>query len=326
MLGSLIEFDRMVATDQDCYDFIYKLKWPAGFRCPRCDHSFAYTISTRNLPLYECRDCKHQTTLTTGTMLNKSRTSLRKWLQVLFVVSSTEESINAVQLADMIQVTYKTAWTMLNKIRMMISEYDRSHLLTGFVEAKLEVYMKQPLPTMDSLDKEQALIAASSTRPNQAPYFKIKLVKENQNPRQKLDPSVETGFIKEHVSPDLLQLTINRHCVNLPQSQDVLPQLAQSAFHWLNRNFHGLSLKYSQAYLDEYCYRKNVVSNANRSSLVHLLTLCLAQEPPRSPVPNWSDHELAAIKKIPVERSRIDWSTRYSNWKPADSVRSRITI
>lgn len=308
---NLEHFKQSFATEQQCLSFLYKLKWPEGFRCPRCNHSAAYTISTRKQPLFECKSCSHQTSLTAGTVFNKSRTSLRKWLFVLFLVSTNEDGVDAVQLAEWIQVTYKTAWTMLNKIRAAISAYDERSLLNGFVEAKLEVYMKRLHPSAIAENKEHAAIVASGTLPNESSYFKIKLAIDNGLARNRLPLASEEAFIKDHVHPGLEQLTINRWYVNLPTSTSTLPQLAKSAFKWINRNFHGLALKYAQAYLDEYCYRQNISSNPSCSPLVHLLGLCLAQQCSFQSKPTWTESMLSAINRRYIERQRIDWASIY---------------
>lgn len=312
------QFNQSFATEQQCLSFIYEWKWPNGFCCPRCSHSAAYTITTRNQPLFECRKCKHQTTLTANTVFNKSRTALRKWLLVLYLVSTSKEGIHAVQLAQLIQVTYKTAWSMLNKVRAAISEYDERTLLNGFVEAKLEVYMKQLHPTYVGENKEHAAIAASGTLPNQSSsYFKIKLAKEKGIARNRLSSSMEDAFIKDHVHPELEQLTINRWYVNVPNSTATLPQLAQSAFKWMNDHFHGLSLKYAQSYLDEYCYRRNISYDQSCAPLVHLLSLCLSKKGADTDKPNWTDSELSAVNKRYLERQRIDW---FSMFNPASAI------
>lgn len=92
MLSELETFNERFADEKDCFDLIYKVKWPTGYKCPRCGHPHAYTVATRRLPLYECMSCRHQSSLTAGTIFTKSRTSLRKWLLALYLVSSSEET------------------------------------------------------------------------------------------------------------------------------------------------------------------------------------------------------------------------------------------
>ncbi|CAM4370503.1 transposase [Paenibacillus alkaliterrae] len=270
------QFQKSYSNDNDCIPLIHKLKWPSGFCCPRCQHRSAYTITTRRLPIYECRSCKHQASLTSGTAMDKSRTPLHKWLLTLFIVAACENGTNAVQLAELIKVTYKTAWTMLKKIRLVISDSDRSILLSGVVEAKLEIYMKQPIPTYEALQKEHGAIIARSTTSTDSPYLKIKLISCEQSPRGFLTKQAEREFLELHVGSDLSHIEINRRHINPPGSQALLPGIAKSAFHWMNDTFHGLGLAYAQSYLDEFCFRYNQAINHNHCPFEFLLQLCLS--------------------------------------------------
>lgn len=124
-------------TEASCVPVLFSYKWPHGFRCPNCRHPHAYVIRTRRLPLYECGSCRHQTSLTAGTIFEGSRTSLRKWIAAIWLVANPKEGINAVRLRSIIDVTYKTAWAMLHKIRTAISCADEGSGLKSMCMALL---------------------------------------------------------------------------------------------------------------------------------------------------------------------------------------------
>lgn len=275
-MDSIKLFYQLYSDEKDCIALIHKLKWPSGFHCPSCSHSTAYVIKTRRLPLYECRKCNHQTSLTAGTAMYKSRTPLQKWLLTMYIVASEESSINAVRLSQLINVTYKTAWTMLKKLRHVISEADRRILLSGTVEAKLEIYMKQPIPTYDALQQEHAAIVARTVTPADSSYYKIKLIHSEQSPRGFLTKQAENEFLNKHVSSNLSYIEINRRFINPPRCAALLPRIAKSAFQWINDTFHGLGLTYSQSYLDEYCFRQNHSNKQGQCPFEYLLQLCLS--------------------------------------------------
>ncbi|WP_373232266.1 transposase, partial [Cohnella sp.] len=88
-------------NEDECIQALFEAKWPNGFRCPRCEHTLAYLISTRRLPLYECKSCHQQTSLTVGTIFEGSRTPLHLWFQALFLHTQTN-SVNALQLSQII--------------------------------------------------------------------------------------------------------------------------------------------------------------------------------------------------------------------------------
>ncbi|MNZ77715.1 Transposase zinc-ribbon domain protein [compost metagenome] len=273
----IARFDSICATDTDCIRLAHRLKWPSGFCCPSCGHLASYTISTRKLPLYECRSCTHQTSLTAGTAMDKSRTPLRKWLLAMFLLASSEDSINAVELSKLIQVTYKTAWSMLHKLRTVISQADRRILLSGDIEAKLDIYMKQAIPTFDATQREKAVIAARSSTHDRDSYYKIKLLQSEQRPRGFLSKQAEYELMKQHIDPNSKNIKIYRRYNSPPHNEAFLSHFAKEAFSWLNNTFHGIALKHAQLYLDEFCFRQNYIQKSDQCPFRHLLKLCLSE-------------------------------------------------
>src|SRR5690554_457477 len=79
------DFQQQFDSEESAVSFLFCAKWPNGFRCPRCNHQEAYVITTRKQPLYECHSCRHQTSLTAGTVMENSRTSMFKWLAAFFL-------------------------------------------------------------------------------------------------------------------------------------------------------------------------------------------------------------------------------------------------
>ena len=139
-IDTLEELQGQFPTELSCIPLLYQLKWPTGFICPRCQHSHAYKIQTRRLPLFECCACRHQTSLIAGTIMERSRTPLHKWFTALWLVSRSDIGIHAVRLSSIIQVTYKTAWLMLHKIRVTMGRADSLRPLSGKVHGIVAFY------------------------------------------------------------------------------------------------------------------------------------------------------------------------------------------
>ena len=106
---SVEEFEARFQTEEDCADYLYQVKWPQGFRCPRCGHNHAYPLTKRRLPLFECANCHYQASLTVGTVMEGSHTALRKWFLSFFLISSPC-GINATQLNE------KNRWGLSNRL------------------------------------------------------------------------------------------------------------------------------------------------------------------------------------------------------------------
>lgn len=95
------------------------LRWPDGPYCPHCGScEGAYAIQTkRRKGLYKCKDCKKQYTITVGTVFERSKIPLTKWLMATYLMCSSKKGVSSHQLHRTLGVTYKTAWFMAHRIR-----------------------------------------------------------------------------------------------------------------------------------------------------------------------------------------------------------------
>src|SRR6516225_6061424 len=75
---SLREFDEQFATEQACRDYLFRLRWPEGFHCPRCSGSRYWPVRST---LLECGQCGHQTSVTAGTIFQDTRKPLTDWFR-----------------------------------------------------------------------------------------------------------------------------------------------------------------------------------------------------------------------------------------------------
>lgn len=105
--------------DEDaCYEFFFKKRWPSGFICPKCGEARYVNLKSRKR--MECTTCKTQTSLTAGTIMHGTKLPLRYWLLALAWVASGEYC-TARKLAQTLQLHYRSALLLLNKIRSAMS-------------------------------------------------------------------------------------------------------------------------------------------------------------------------------------------------------------
>src|SRR5690606_9562791 len=98
--------------------------WPNGATCPHCG-SFSVTKmrgKAHRPGLYQCNDCRVQFSVTDGTVFERSKVPLRKWLMAVYLLSASKKGMSAHQLHRMLGVTYKTAWFMAHRIREAMRE------------------------------------------------------------------------------------------------------------------------------------------------------------------------------------------------------------
>ena len=100
-------------------EHLESLLWPEGPVCSHCGcvGNISKTHSTRRAGLYTCNDCRKQFTVTVGTVFERSKVPLHKWLQAAYLLCSSKKGMSAHQIHRSIGVTYKTAWFMMHRIR-----------------------------------------------------------------------------------------------------------------------------------------------------------------------------------------------------------------
>jgi transposase-like protein len=120
-------------------------RWPNGPVCPHCQNAGERRISKLEAQstsqsgvrkgVYFCGACRQQFTVTVGTVLDRSRVPISKWLMALFLLCSSKRSPSANQIHRMIGVTYKTAWFLRHRVRFgMTPDHRTEAKLTGTVE------------------------------------------------------------------------------------------------------------------------------------------------------------------------------------------------
>ena len=128
---TLGEFDRWFATEDDCREYLVKVRWPSGFRCPQCSSDKAW-LTKRGL--MHCKGCEHQTSITAGTIFHGTRSPLRVWFQAMWWVTAQKNGASALGLQRILGLgSYETAWTWLHKLRRAMVRPGRDRL-SGEVE------------------------------------------------------------------------------------------------------------------------------------------------------------------------------------------------
>lgn len=93
------------------------LRWPDGAECPHCGLIKATAVTGGREGLYQCNSCREQFTVTVGTVFERSKIALNKWLLCNHLLCASKKGMSALQISRMLGVTYKTAWFMCHRIR-----------------------------------------------------------------------------------------------------------------------------------------------------------------------------------------------------------------
>lgn len=118
------------------------IRWPNGPFCPHCgsmEKPYELNGKAHRPGVYKCSDCREQFTVTVGTVFERSKISLSKWLTATYLLCSSKKGISSHQLHRTLGVTYKTAWFMTHRIREAMRDVTVDQLggagTSGIVEA-----------------------------------------------------------------------------------------------------------------------------------------------------------------------------------------------
>ncbi len=128
---SVGELQAWFRTDADCLDYLEWLRWPAGFVCPACGHAEGWRLGDGR---FECARCRARTSVTAGTIFDRTRTPLTVWFNACWLFASGKDGISALSLKRTLEIgSYQTAWAMLHRLRSVLVRPGRDRL-SGMVE------------------------------------------------------------------------------------------------------------------------------------------------------------------------------------------------
>lgn len=135
---SLPAFLERFGTDAQCANALFKARWGGRFECPECGCGSHCLIEGRRL--YQCTACRHQASVTAGTIFHGTHLPLRKWFLAMHLLSQGKHSISALELKRQIGVSYETAWNVKHKLMHVMLEREQGRILSERIEAD-DAYM-----------------------------------------------------------------------------------------------------------------------------------------------------------------------------------------
>jgi transposase-like protein len=125
-------FQAAYGTEEQCLEAMVKAKWPVGFHCPKCGGGAAYFVARRRL--FQCKVCRHQTSVMVGTVCESSHLPLRIWFEAMYRLSQGKHSISALELKRCLGVRYPTAYYLKQKILCATDAAESGRKLQNRVE------------------------------------------------------------------------------------------------------------------------------------------------------------------------------------------------
>lgn len=121
-----MELEQCFSTEEACRDYLRQLRWPEGFRCPKCGQTAAWALKTG---LFKCVTCGHKTSVIAGTIFEGTHKPLVLWFRAIWWVTSQKNGASALGVQRILGLgSYETAWTWLHKLRRAMVRPERDKL------------------------------------------------------------------------------------------------------------------------------------------------------------------------------------------------------
>ena len=281
------EFTTKFATEQQCRDYLYQLRWPEGYKYPKCQNEKSWKIDEN---LYECSNCGHQASVIAGTIFQDTRKPLKAWFTAIWWVTTQKNGASAKGLQQVLGLkSYETAWTWLHKIRKAMVLPNRSDL-SGTVEVD-ETYIggEEPGGKQGRGSENKALVAIAVEVNDKRKPGRIRMSVIPNASGDSLETFVVNNIEKGStvitdgwLSYSFLSTSGYHHTRmaknDLDQDEKMLPRVHMVVSllkRWLLGTHQGaVREKHLQAYLDEYVFRFNRRKSAERGLLFYRLLEC----------------------------------------------------
>jgi len=291
-----MSFDEVSAAypdDAAAHDYFVKARWPDGPYCSHCGSFDVYDAkSSRKRPIWKCRDCKQQFSVTTGTVMESSKLGLRKWLLAFYLLSAHKKSVSAHQLSRDFGITLKTAWFLAHRIREAMREKPDEPLF-GMVEADLtwvggsrkrygRGYVKNKLPVHGMASRNRGRRGKGKGKGGGGGHSRfqpgqVRLIahRKGTDPNKKLLGEQITDNVipdesilntdETNLYDDVGRRFLAHEKVNHGEDEyvrgDAHTNTIEGAFanvkRQINGTRHSISEQHSQRYLDEHSFRYN---------------------------------------------------------------------
>jgi transposase-like protein len=207
--------------------------------------------------------------LTAGSIFEKTRTNLTIWFAAIFLVAHDKRGVSATLIANELEISYQTAWTMMQKIRKAMADRDADYTLSGLVEID-DFYIGAPTENGKrgrGTDKNQVLIALSKNKKGHPLFVKMEVI---ENMKKETVEAFVTGNIAlkstliadgHRTIPTLKDdYKIEAKKFNVkedPEHMKWIHTIISNLKSFVQGTFHGLDSRHLQRYLDEFSFRFN---------------------------------------------------------------------
>ena len=280
---TILELEQRFSSDEACREYLFRLRWPNGFVCPRCAGSDVWKASRGRLI---CWACRHQTSVTAGTIFQGTRKPLVLWFRAIWQVVSQKNGASATSIQQVLGLgSYLTAWTWLHKLRRAMVRPGRDRL-QGRVEVD-ETFVGGPEERGRIMNRKCIVIVAAEEDGNGIGRIRLAQISNTQKGglHRFVQEAVEVGSVVHtdgrpayrgldakgftHEATALLRENDKAAVTRLLPRVHRISSLLK---RWLLGTHQGaVSAGHLDYYLDEFTFRFNRRTSRSRGKLFYRL-------------------------------------------------------
>ena len=284
---NILEVFEQFPTQESCIQYLEKVRWHGEICCPYC-------TSTNTAPAehrHRCYTCKTSFSVTVGTIFHHTHLPLQKWFLAIMLMLNAKKGISALQLSRDLRVNKNTAWRMNMQIRKAMTQIEQRPILQGIVEMD-ETYIggKPRKGTRgDGKDGKHKPGRGTKKAPVIGAVERKGSVAAKAVDKENMKGKNMRAFVRQHVNTEASSLYTDEYKAYMGMSKvlphsvirhsewyvdgDIHTNTIESFWALLKRGmfgqFHSVSRRHLQRYVDEFCYRYNL-RKANRGFAFYL--------------------------------------------------------
>jgi len=281
---NIFSFTAHFGSEEICRNHFKEERDKIGVICSRCGHTEQYWIKSRWS--YECKKCRHRTSLRSGTIMQSSNLPFLVWYKTMFLMSTTKKGFSSKEIQKQLGLKrYEPVWAMVHKLRKAMGNRDDRYTLEGMIELdegyftveSSEIEKQKGKRGRGAAGKKNVMIMAESTpledietgeKSKHVRYFKAKVLVNHKS--EKADHAVieslnEQSIVFTDKSTSYIDIAdyVELHITEKSDKQTTKETLKwvhiaiSNAKRNLLGNYHKIKGKYLQLYLNEFVYKLN---------------------------------------------------------------------
>jgi transposase-like protein len=267
--------DAIYNDENKAREHLEAMRWPDGPVCPHCGvvgNAKRMEGKATRPGLLKCRDCRKQFSVTVGTVFERSKIPLTKWLAATYLMTSSKKGISSHQIHRTLGITYKTAWFMTHRIREAMRDTSTDKLggegTSGIVEADEAYFGKTKGHGKGAhLSRKQSVVALVERKGRVRAYHVKRVTAANLKPilEGQIDKNArlmtDAAGLYEKIGAHFATHETVNHALGEYVRGDVTTNTIEGFFGILKRGLRGIyqhvGKDHLSRYVDEFAFRYN---------------------------------------------------------------------